>query len=319
MPLLTTSIVRLRCAAACPRGARISGQQWPACGLSVDAQKTDPLGMRINTPDIGYSAAKAFSRAFVEHIAATLPARFVSKSGPSNRVGKVARYISIPIRIGTGIVAIPLTPRSAKCGPSGKQRLTRLSYDDIVRDLCNVMLREQTISYLYENILMTRFSVDNLYLYQRLKSMLFELSTAKLMALGLLMLFAATLPSAIASALMPGYQLGGPGFSRQSPLRTILLGCVIAPLLETLINQWACLRLLEKFSVNASVAILISSFVFAVLHDYSFAYMVTAFFGGVVLSTVFTIERRRRGHPFLATLAIHAMKNWIASAFLLLT
>jgi membrane protease YdiL (CAAX protease family) len=149
--------------------------------------------------------------------------------------------------------------------------------------------------------------------------MLFELSTSKLIALGLLMLFAATLPSAIAVALMPDYQLGGPDFSKQSPLRTIFLGCVIAPLLETLINQWACLRLLEKLRVNASVAILISSFVFAVLHYYSFAYMMTAFFSGVVLSTVFTIERCRRGHPFLATFATHAMKNWIASAFLLLT
>jgi uncharacterized protein len=165
---------------------------------------------------------------------------------------------------------------------------------------------------------MTRFSVANLYFYQRLKTMLFELSTAKLMSFGLLMLFVATLPSAIVAALIPDYQLGGPSFSKQSPLRTILLGCVIAPLLETLINQWACLRLLEKLRVNAFIAILISSLVFAVLHDYSFAYMVTAFFGGVVLSTVFTIERRRRGHPFLATLATHAMKNWIASAFLLL-
>jgi uncharacterized protein len=166
-------------------------------------------------------------------------------------------------------------------------------------------------------ILMNRIYLANLSLYQKSKTMLCELSTAKLIALGLMLLFVANLPSAIAVALIPDYQLGWPGFNKQSPLRMILLGCVIAPLLETLINQWACLRLLEKLRVNASVAILISSLVFAVLHDYSFAYMATAFFAGVVLSTVFMIERRRRGHPFLATMATHALKNWIASAFLL--
>jgi bifunctional non-homologous end joining protein LigD len=41
------------------------------------------------TPEIGYTDVKSFSRAFVHHIAATLPERFSSKSGPSNRVGKV--------------------------------------------------------------------------------------------------------------------------------------------------------------------------------------------------------------------------------------
>lgn len=41
------------------------------------------------TPRLGWDEAKAFSQAVVRHLAETLPQRFVAKSGPANRVGKV--------------------------------------------------------------------------------------------------------------------------------------------------------------------------------------------------------------------------------------
>ncbi|MGF6440565.1 DNA ligase D [Paraburkholderia youngii] len=41
------------------------------------------------TPTMNYADVKNFSRAFVQHIAAVIPDRFSSKSGPANRVGKV--------------------------------------------------------------------------------------------------------------------------------------------------------------------------------------------------------------------------------------
>jgi len=40
-------------------------------------------------PDLGWDAVKAFSKAIVQHLASTLPQRFVAKSGPKNRVGKI--------------------------------------------------------------------------------------------------------------------------------------------------------------------------------------------------------------------------------------
>lgn len=40
-------------------------------------------------PSLGWGEVKALSKAIVEHLAATLPDRFVSKSGPRNRVGKI--------------------------------------------------------------------------------------------------------------------------------------------------------------------------------------------------------------------------------------
>ena len=41
------------------------------------------------TPRLDYDAVKAFSQAAVQHLAKTIPSRFVAKSGPANRVGRV--------------------------------------------------------------------------------------------------------------------------------------------------------------------------------------------------------------------------------------
>ena len=43
-----------------------------------------PLASRLD-----YEAVKDFSQALVQHLAKTIPSRFVAKSGPSNRVGKI--------------------------------------------------------------------------------------------------------------------------------------------------------------------------------------------------------------------------------------
>ncbi|MBA3599332.1 MAG: DNA ligase D [Methylibium sp.] len=41
------------------------------------------------TPKLDYDAVKDFSQAIVQHLARVIPARFVARSGPSNRVGKL--------------------------------------------------------------------------------------------------------------------------------------------------------------------------------------------------------------------------------------
>lgn len=40
-------------------------------------------------PRFEYDTVKSFSQAVVQHLARTLPSRFVAKSGPANRVGKL--------------------------------------------------------------------------------------------------------------------------------------------------------------------------------------------------------------------------------------
>ena len=41
------------------------------------------------TPKLDYDTVKAFSQAVVQHLAKVIPSRFVSKSGPTNRIGKL--------------------------------------------------------------------------------------------------------------------------------------------------------------------------------------------------------------------------------------
>jgi len=41
------------------------------------------------TPKLDYDTVKAFSQAVVQHLAKVIPSRFVAKSGPSNRIGKL--------------------------------------------------------------------------------------------------------------------------------------------------------------------------------------------------------------------------------------
>ncbi|MBC8637772.1 CPBP family intramembrane metalloprotease [Caballeronia sp. EK] len=133
---------------------------------------------------------------------------------------------------------------------------------------------------------------------RRLELRLIGLPRLRLIVLGLLMLFVATLPAAVALSFTPDYEVGGAGFSKQNIFRMIIWGCLLAPLLETAIHQWACLRLLERFRVAAPNAILVSSLVFGAAHYYSYLYVMTAFFCGVVLATVFMVERKKNGAPF---------------------
>ncbi|MEO7335271.1 MAG: DNA ligase D, partial [Caldimonas sp.] len=41
------------------------------------------------TPKLGYETVKGFSEAVVQHLARVVPSRFVAKSGPANRIGKI--------------------------------------------------------------------------------------------------------------------------------------------------------------------------------------------------------------------------------------
>jgi bifunctional non-homologous end joining protein LigD len=61
-------------------------------GLESWLKTTGGKGLHLFVPlqpRHGYETVKAFSQAVVEHMARTLPQRFVAKSGPRNRKGRV--------------------------------------------------------------------------------------------------------------------------------------------------------------------------------------------------------------------------------------
>ena len=61
-------------------------------GLSAWLKTSGGKGLHVVVPLAprhGYDTVKAFSQAIVQHLARTLPSRFVARSGPSNRIGKL--------------------------------------------------------------------------------------------------------------------------------------------------------------------------------------------------------------------------------------
>ena len=153
---------------------------------------------------------------------------------------------------------------------------------------------------------------------QRVKLWLLELPTAKLIVLALAGTYLAIIPLLIcAPFLTPGQTLGGPDLGKGNVFKLIAIGCVAAPLIETTIHQWGCLRVLGKLRCKTGIAICISALLFGLSHSYSAPYVVLGTLVGGILATVFAIEDSRKGHPFIATLAVHALRNGITAAITL--
>ena len=61
-------------------------------GLPAFLKTSGGKGLHVLVPvkrQHGWDAVKGFSQAVVQHLATTIPERFVAKSGPRNRVGKI--------------------------------------------------------------------------------------------------------------------------------------------------------------------------------------------------------------------------------------
>jgi hypothetical protein len=152
----------------------------------------------------------------------------------------------------------------------------------------------------------------------QLKRWLFELPTIKLIVLAWVSSYVvALLPVLYAYFVTPTQSFGGPDMGRNAIFKMIVFGCIVAPLIETAINQWACLRLLKRLRCRTGIAIGISALIFGLGHYYSAAYVVMATLVGAILATVFVIEDTRNGHPFIATLAVHMLRNGMTTVLML--
>lgn len=153
---------------------------------------------------------------------------------------------------------------------------------------------------------------------RKIKFWLLELPTAKLIVLALVSTYVAVLPLILYLLFVtPGQSLSGPHLGKHDVLKLIVMGCIVAPLIETAVMQWGCLRLLKKLRCRAGVAIGISALLFGLSHNYSSAYILFGVLVGAVLATVFIVEDARNGRPFLATWAVHLLRNGITAAITL--
>jgi uncharacterized protein len=135
------------------------------------------------------------------------------------------------------------------------------------------------------------------------------------MLVALLLTYVATAPLVVLVLAIPNLSVGGPEFARHGLGAMIVVACLIAPILETAVNQWACIRLLNRFGCGTATAIIISALLFGLGHTYSLAYVLVTFNIGLVLAATFVIEDRRGGRPFLVTMAVHAMRNGMTTLY----
>ena len=73
-------------------GARLVRDLLGALGLASFVKTSGGKGLHVVVPLRslhGWRATKGFAQVFAQYVADTLPARFVAKSGPKNRVGKI--------------------------------------------------------------------------------------------------------------------------------------------------------------------------------------------------------------------------------------
>lgn len=153
---------------------------------------------------------------------------------------------------------------------------------------------------------------------RKTRSWLLGLPTAQLIALALVGTYVAAVPSILYSLLLaPGQTIGGPDLGKHDVFKMLVVGCIAAPLIETAVHQWGCLWLLKKLRCKARIAIGISALLFGLSHNYSGTYILMGVLSGAVLAMVFVIEDTRNGRPFLATWAVHSLRNGITAGITL--
>ncbi len=90
----------------------------------------------------------------------------------------------------------------------------------------------------------------------------------------------------------------------------MLVGVVIAPLLETL-EQHLLIKLIRYITPSKIYAILGSAIVFGLSHSYSLTYMIYAFFPGILLAYIYLASYERNEKPIWNTFLEHGLYNLI--------
>jgi len=91
-----------------------------------------------------------------------------------------------------------------------------------------------------------------------------------------------------------------------------ILGIVLAPILETLLNQHLPFWLIQKWSLTRNkyrLYIFTSAIVFGLCHTYSLQYMIFAFSVGLILGYTYFFYNKTPKIAFWSTTLIHSLRN----------
>jgi membrane protease YdiL (CAAX protease family) len=100
----------------------------------------------------------------------------------------------------------------------------------------------------------------------------------------------------------------------KSLLYIFVLTCIFAPILETYLFQYLIIENCYKYIKKNKVvwSILISSVVFAVLHYYSFLYIISTFLLASSYAFFYIVAKKKRGvNAYWVIVLVHAIQNFI--------
>lgn len=100
----------------------------------------------------------------------------------------------------------------------------------------------------------------------------------------------------------------------QAQMETFISVCLMVPILETLITQHFVIHLMNYITKRRFLQVFVSALIFGLTHWSTGAYMVFAFFVGLVLATGFIILKEKKGlkHAFWITVWAHSIANFIS-------
>lgn len=111
-----------------------------------------------------------------------------------------------------------------------------------------------------------------------------------------------------------------PILEKESLAFRIIIGILIAPLLETYLFQKLPFLIMSRLKVKSMlVRITLPSLAFAINHSFSIFYVGFAFVTGIILNYMYiACKENNKGYAFIAVALIHSIYNTIALALPLL-
>jgi membrane protease YdiL (CAAX protease family) len=118
------------------------------------------------------------------------------------------------------------------------------------------------------------------------------------------------IPFLILTDSIIGENNNGPDF--ELGIGSWILVVIIAPILETFLNQWLPFKLMQKWSLTKNkygIYILISAIIFGLCHTYSLQYILFAFSVGLILGYTYFFYSKTPKLAFWITTLIHGLRN----------
>jgi len=100
-------------------------------------------------------------------------------------------------------------------------------------------------------------------------------------------------------------------FENDSLIFKFFMAVFIGPFIETFLINSLPYRFFKFFVNKISIVIILCSSLFAILHYYSFLYVLMTFFGGILLNLFYAICINKKQPSYILTVLLHSLYNFI--------